>query len=214
MLAGEIIEEGDGHFDSWPFQMPERWLERSSGYSGENSSMRKWGYPRGSLIACPVCLQLDVPKSGVFNAHNIPPIADALKAWHLRACEGRCPPPPATDLYCFTCHVMFDQTFVHEADNLIELYNAIPLPAVDASKPRVCAQFQAIEPTVTRFDCGSLTGDGYAYGQDHDVLLALHTPSIMPASQFASMGHIGRHRSLLYETYHRRQSNGYLSIRP
>ena len=164
--------------------------------------------------ACPVCRQLDVPKSGLYNAHCIPPIMSAFRKWHRLSSEGFCPPPPATDLYCFTCHVVFDESFIHQTNNLIELYNTIPEHAVDMHMPRVCAQFPRTEPHVTRFQCGSLVGDGYAYGSDHDVLLALHTPCIIPASHFASMSHIDGHRSLIYETYHRRQSNGYLSVRP
>ena len=215
LIAGEPIEEGDGQFDSWAFQEPERWRVPSEGWMATNRSndmSHTWECKVGALIACPVCRQLDVPKSGVFNAHCIPPIAKAFRKWHRLACEGFCRQPPATDLYCFTCHVVFDQSFIKQTYDLVELYNAIPHHAIDAYKPRICAEFPRTEPYVTWHQCGSLVGDGYAYGSDHDVLLALHSPRIIPASQFASMSHIDGHRSLLYETYHRRQSNGYLSV--
>ena len=217
MLAGEPIEEGDGQFDSWKYQEPERWFVRSDGWMSTTrpeDMASTWHCTPGALMACPVCRQLDVPKSGLYNAHCIPPIMSAFRKWHRLSSEGFCPPPPATDLYCFTCHVVFDESFIHQTNNLIELYNTIPEHAVDMHMPRVCAQFPRTEPHVTRFQCGSLVGDGYAYGSDHDVLLALHTPCIIPASHFASMSHIDGHWSLIYETYHRRQSNGYLSVRP
>ena len=97
-----------------------------------------WSCTAGALMACPVCRQLDVPKSGLYNAHCIPPIMSAFRKWHRLSSEGFCPPPPATDLYCFTCHVVFDESFIHQTNNLIELYNTIPEHAVDVHMPRVC----------------------------------------------------------------------------
>ena len=208
----EPITDGDGQFDNWPYQEPLRWGMQEDQRVRERSN--HWGYPRGELVGCPVCMQLDVPKSGVYNAHNIPPIARALTAWYRQAQQMRCAPPPVGHLYCFTCHVVFGQMLIHEANQLIQLYDSIPLRTVDMCKPRIMAQHHDFSgtPAITREICGSV------HGHAREVVLNLSSPSIILAAQHESMADAGisqwGHRSLLYQTYNRRQSNGFLSVRP